>query len=317
MKPVWISAPTSSTVFASPARMCASTSCIPYRKPTHCWRMSKQGTGRRPSLAWMQRGRAGEEVVRGHGREDHEVDLLRPGLRHLQRAARRRHPEVGGAGAGVHVVARLDPAALADPLVAGVHDPRQHRVGDPVLRDLAAAAGDHRAHGRRLYARLRPLLSSRDVRALRHRGLPDVQRGGLRGARGGGRARGPGAGVHGLRDHRRGRRLHRRHRRHRRRLAREDPRVRRAAQPDEPEAGGRAPRRLRGGHQGPRLLHRRRPAHRPRGAAARGAPARVPAGGRGGRLPPRPHERGLAAHGLHLHLQPDDPRPSSASRCAT
>ena len=44
---------------------------------------------------------------------------------------------------GAREVARLDAAALADPLVARVHDPGQHGVGDADRRDLAPAAHDH------------------------------------------------------------------------------------------------------------------------------------------------------------------------------
>ena len=91
--------------------------------PTHCWRMSKQGTVAQAELGLQQRARAGEVVVGGHGREDHEVDLVRRRRPAASSArARRGHAEVRGAGAGVDVVARLDPAALADPLVARVHD---------------------------------------------------------------------------------------------------------------------------------------------------------------------------------------------------
>ena len=94
------------------------------------------GDGPEAELRLEKAAAPGEEVVGGHGGEDHEVDFLGPHLRVLERLLGRRHPEVGGGGTGAHVVAGLDAAALADPGVARVHEPRHHVVGDPVLRDL-------------------------------------------------------------------------------------------------------------------------------------------------------------------------------------
>ncbi len=81
-------------------------------------------------------------MVRRHGREDDQVDLV---LRHsgaLDRLPGRRRAEVRRGRARVDVVAGLDSAALANPLVAGVHDPGQHLVGDAVRRDLRSAPDD-------------------------------------------------------------------------------------------------------------------------------------------------------------------------------
>ena len=72
---------------------------------------------------------------------DHELTGLDDaGL--LEGPAGRRHAQVGGAEALLDVVPRLDPAALADPLVGGVHDAGQHGVRDPQGRDLAAGTDD-------------------------------------------------------------------------------------------------------------------------------------------------------------------------------
>ena len=130
-----------------------------------------------------------------------------------------------------------------------------------------------------------------------HRGLPHVQRGGLRLPRRG-RPRAQVLDGVALPDseivivddafHRTARR------RWRTRWAREDPRVRVIHNPRNRRLG-RPARRLRRRHQRPRLLHRTPTFPSTSRAAAGGAPARVPAGGHRRRLPVRPHVGGPRA----------------------
>ena len=93
-------------------------------------------------LRLQQGAAAGEEVVGGHGGEDHEVHLVLRHPRVLEGLAGGGDAEVGGGRPLVHEVAGLDAAALPDPGVARVHEPRQHVVGDPVGRDLRSAPHD-------------------------------------------------------------------------------------------------------------------------------------------------------------------------------
>src|SRR4030095_16152524 len=75
--------------------------------------------------------------------------------------------QVGRARSGVDVEARLDAAALLDPLVARVHEPREHVVGDAVGRDRRPCADDHGTRWHRL-------TSFRDQEGLRGRIGPDA-----------------------------------------------------------------------------------------------------------------------------------------------
>src|SRR5207248_4150525 len=85
-----------------------------------------------------------------HRGEDHEVDLAGIDARRLQRSPGSGHSQIGGADAGIDVVARLDAAALADPGVARVHEARQHVVGHAVARNLRPTADDDGALHRTL-----------------------------------------------------------------------------------------------------------------------------------------------------------------------
>ena len=100
-------------------------------------------------LVLQEAGRAREGDVRGHGREDEEVEVPGTESRGRERGQRRVTPQVRRADPGLGVVAAHDPGPLGDHLPAETelasqllagHDPR--RQGAPAAED-----GTHR-HGR-------------------------------------------------------------------------------------------------------------------------------------------------------------------------
>ena len=95
-----------------------------------------------------ERSGARKVVVRGHRGAHHVVELagLDPGAG--QRGAGRLGTEVGGGDSGLHVEARHDAAALADPGVVGLDDARQHVVVDLERRDGDPGPGEHGASRR-------------------------------------------------------------------------------------------------------------------------------------------------------------------------
>ena len=87
-----------------------------------------------------------------------------------------------------------------------------------------------------------------------------------------------------------------------------EPRIRLLRHPVNRKLGGDAQDRLRRRPQGPRPLHGRRPAVRPRRDRPRHPGDEGDAGRPDRRLPPRPHRRGAPPHDLLLSLQlPDRP----------
>ena len=108
--------------------------------------------GADPELLLHHRADPRQVVVGGHGGADDVVELLRrdPGVG--EGGARRLRPQVRRGDAGLDVVAGDDAAALADPLVVGVEDPRQHVVVHLPRRHGDAGPGQQRAqlaHDRR------------------------------------------------------------------------------------------------------------------------------------------------------------------------
>jgi len=72
---------------------------------------------------------AGEVVVRRHGGEDDVVDLFLRDAGVRERFLRGAHAQIAGRCALLDVIARLHPAALADPGIGRIHDLGELIVG--------------------------------------------------------------------------------------------------------------------------------------------------------------------------------------------
>src|SRR5207237_1996214 len=84
---------------------------------------------------------AGEVMVRRHGGEDDVVQLFLRDAGVRERILRRAETQIARRRSLLDVVARLDPAALADPGIGGVHDLGELLVGAELLaRDQARCA---------------------------------------------------------------------------------------------------------------------------------------------------------------------------------
>ena len=91
----------------------------------------------------------GRDLVRAHGRDDHEVQIACVGARVLQRAARGEDRHVVGALVGRGAAAGLDPGPLDDPVVVDADALGDVAVGDDLGRQIVAEALDRRGPRRR------------------------------------------------------------------------------------------------------------------------------------------------------------------------
>jgi len=105
-------------------------------------------------LALQERCRTGEVVVRCHGCEHQIIDVFgfQPGV--FDRLAACRNREVRGRLVWRRELSFDNPGPHLDPLVRGVHDPREGVVVDTGLGDVHTGPGDHRTHGRLLRTQL-------------------------------------------------------------------------------------------------------------------------------------------------------------------
>ena len=94
----------------------------------------------------LHRGRGRREgVVRRRGRDQDQVDLLRPDPGPVERLARGRDGEVGGELALGREMPLADPRPLADPVVGGVDRARQLLVAHHPRRQIGAHAENDRS----------------------------------------------------------------------------------------------------------------------------------------------------------------------------
>ena len=103
-----------------------------------------QGVRRRePEPSREEAAVAGEVMGRRHRGEDDEVDVVRPDSGVLQGPPGGLEAEVAGGNAPAGEAALFDARALADPLVAGVHQARETFVGhDAFGHEHAGATND-------------------------------------------------------------------------------------------------------------------------------------------------------------------------------
>ncbi len=102
-----------------------------------------EGVGRRhPEPRREEAAASREVVVRRHRREDDEVDVGGRQGRFLQSRAGRVLGELGRTDPRLDEPALPDARTRDDPLVGGVHDPREHLVRDDLGRKVAARAAD-------------------------------------------------------------------------------------------------------------------------------------------------------------------------------
>ena len=97
-------------------------------------------------LVLHEAGRGGEGHVGGNGGDDDQLDLAGADAAALEALAGRPHGQVAGAGAGRGHVPLADAGAGADPLVRGVDDLLEVRIGHHPLGDVPSQRGDARAH---------------------------------------------------------------------------------------------------------------------------------------------------------------------------
>ena len=109
-------------------------------------------------LALQKDAVAGLKVVGGAGAVDDAIEVLRREARLGERLLRRLPRERDARIARVHPVARLDAAALHDPLVGRVHDLREIVVGDDARGDVKTGGEEcgasHQCSGLRVTTKL-------------------------------------------------------------------------------------------------------------------------------------------------------------------
>jgi hypothetical protein len=92
----------------------------------------------------LNRDRArGKGVVGGGGREHNQIDRLRIHVSRRKRGARGCYCHVGRGFALGRDVPLANAGALRDPLVGGIHHPRQLGIAEDPARQIAAAAEHH------------------------------------------------------------------------------------------------------------------------------------------------------------------------------
>src|SRR5262249_47741586 len=95
-----------------------------------------------------QRPGARKDVVRRHRRKKDVIDVLRAQPRGLERTLARLDREIARALSFAGVMPLLDPRALEDPLVGGVHDARQTLVRDGLAGYEMSRSDDFESHER-------------------------------------------------------------------------------------------------------------------------------------------------------------------------
>jgi hypothetical protein len=90
----------------------------------------------------QQAGRRRKDEIGCRRAEHDQVDLARPGARRLERVRRGVKREIAGRLAVGRAAALADAGARGDPLVGGIDDLLEIGVGDDLLRQIAAGAGD-------------------------------------------------------------------------------------------------------------------------------------------------------------------------------
>ena len=139
-----VSAPMTRARFDSPQRTYLSAIESAYMKPAQAVSTLKAGTPRQPSRCCSSTPQLGN--TRSGVVVPKAMKSTSPGARPggLERAARGVLGQVdGGLAVGGHVAA-LDAGAAADPLVGRVDDLLEVEVGDDLLRQVRAGAGDAR-----------------------------------------------------------------------------------------------------------------------------------------------------------------------------
>ena len=94
----------------------------------------------------QQTAAAGKEVVGRHRREHDVINIIRSQTGLLQRDSGSPRSQVRGRRSGSHVIALLNPGALANPLVRGVHQLLKTAVGHQVLTEYKSSPFYDTAH---------------------------------------------------------------------------------------------------------------------------------------------------------------------------
>lgn len=113
------------------------------KKPAALLAEVERGNVAQAETVLDQSGDSRSHIIRCHRCRYQNVDILRPYTRVIDGGRSGFDPQVRGADSGVGKSALLYPGSGGDPIIRGVHDPRQIVVGNHVVGYVHSGAGDH------------------------------------------------------------------------------------------------------------------------------------------------------------------------------